>query len=234
MPIGKKPKKRMRGGYRPTLYENFRQGDLLFGLSGKIRYKSIKLERLGFSNVEARDLNVPMIERFVKNELDKRYRRRLSFVHQRHLQLLEEHRDYILRSGGKDPWDAKDKTERQINVAIRRACKLLITTSKKEKRKIHIETDGMNMKRICEKLIAGGKDNSVSGGEMRAAFRAGDDADVIYYYRAREVAPPASSLRFAGHFARYQLSVQAKHEGGLAAAVELKKGNVMLSVAAIT
>ncbi|OGT30669.1 MAG: hypothetical protein A3E87_06825 [Gammaproteobacteria bacterium RIFCSPHIGHO2_12_FULL_35_23] len=194
-----------------TLADYFQQGDLIYGLAEGIRAVIEILQAAGFIYVDAASLNIPLVEKVITDEITPEYRATLTSEELEHLALLSKYKNTLLRSGGINPWP-QDKESPKLNIAIRRACKLLIREAENQKRAIHVITDGMNFKRICEKHDEKGlPDVSISGGEIRTAYKYRRFKQVYFYFRGKRTLPPWEKTAFASHFKHYDYRRSLKH-----------------------
>jgi hypothetical protein len=187
----------------PGLHTSFRQGDLVFGLFARREKYSKQLEGLGFSNVYANSLNMPLVRDLMDGKFSPEYIRTLKPYQRKYAKLLEYNKEYLFRSGGKDPTGHVDEKEKKFMIAIRRACKLLIWSAAHSKRRsIHFILDGVDHRRVTSKLdpLTGIYDPAISGSELRQAYRDRDAAfsfverPSFFFYKEKagrlELVPP--------------------------------------------
>jgi hypothetical protein len=147
-----------------SLYANFKQGDLVFGLAKSQEIAIENLSRRGFTFTYANSLNNPVME----IALDKRRapREGLESATSAHLQFLRRHKAYLLRPGGRPIPAVPDPV---IGPAYRRACKLLLISRERDRTSIaHVIVAGIDWGRVINKAAY---DLGVTNSEMRAAFR---------------------------------------------------------------
>lgn len=194
------------------LEDNFRQGDLLFGLSGP-KYPRDKitdqLETNGFKNTYANTLNDGIVEAVLKRKIDHTSTENPQL---KHFFFLLGHRDYLLRQPGKK---APFIVDEQLGAAYRRACKLLlINRDSKRTSRTHIITTGIRWAEICDKSKA---KLSITCSELRAAFRDylkhGKNPHILFYNDKLEVMDhaPWEEKEIKPFFDAYAKSVKEKH-----------------------
>lgn len=162
-----------------TILENFKAGDLLFGLTGKTRTDLIAaLRKKGFTHVVANDLNAPVID-FVLENKELPSNRPLQEKAHYDIMSTKEVKRYLTKPDGV-PISAMEDDPRK-GVAYRRACKLL-ANSGNEGRRIHFDLTGIDMNRASKKSPS---DNGITNSELRSLYRisrmSGNNSFVFFY-----------------------------------------------------
>ncbi len=200
----------------------FRPGDLIFGRHEVLQNVADYLKRRGYSSVKASDFNLPLIDELLTGRLTEKYIAGLDRRHQQHARLLLKHQDYLLANQGTNPWP--EKPDKRRSIAFRRACKLIVReAAKTHSRSIHFMLGGMDHRQVAEKeAIRGRRDISISGGELRTAFRHREDvarpsskkekpAFLFYNEKNISVPPPwAYGQPDAKYYAGYQKALERK------------------------
>lgn len=154
-----------------SIFDNFKQGDIVFGLLAPRQEVINKLAASGFQHTFANSLNTPTIS-LVLNQAPEEEKNatqisQLDPAQKQHFEFLNKHKDYLLFEPGKSVPTMKD-TNPKVGAAYRRACKLLLINRENRTHTAHFVTKGIFWKRICDKTI----DNvSVTASELRAAYR---------------------------------------------------------------
>jgi hypothetical protein len=149
----------------PSIYKNFRQGDLVFGITSPERTAVVnKLEAQGFTHVYANELNGSVVTDVLNGTISST----LDAYQRAHYQFLLSFNDTIKdlrRPGGKLIPQSKDAPN--ISIAYRRACKMLITYSN-ENRRSHVLISNIDWEHTCNKEKSQG---GVTDSELRAVYR---------------------------------------------------------------
>lgn len=147
-----------------SLYANFKQGDLVFGLAKPQKIAIDHLEERGFTFTFANALNNPVVE--IAIDKAPMPREGLESAKRAHLEFLLRHKAYLLRHGGRPIPALLDPV---IGPAYRRACKLLLISRESGRRATaHVIVAGIDWDRVIHKTAS---DLGVTNSEMRAAFR---------------------------------------------------------------
>lgn len=161
--VDKKPK--TQTGSQISLFDNFKQGDLVYGLIGP-RAEIIKsLKEKGFNHLYTNALNNDVVEMVVDDTTDGY--EKLCGPKKENYQLLKKYRDYLCRQGG------RPVPVMQYNpihgAAYRRACKLLLINREENRNyAAHVLTEGIEWERVCDKKQS---KLGVTDSELRAAYR---------------------------------------------------------------
>lgn len=166
---------------RKTLHENFKQGDVLFGLLDPRYEVGKQLSDKGYTHVYANDLNSPAVKLAVNRTTNKKAKPQLDSNQFAHFRLLRRNLKYLKRQPGRPVPLMKD--DPKLGASYRRACKLLlINRSVKRTYKTHVITKGIDWRRVCTKRKS---DLGVTNSEMRAAFRDavrhGKNRHILFY-----------------------------------------------------
>lgn len=157
-----------------SLLDDFKQGDLLFGLANERKPYTDKLRERKNTYYSANHLNIPLVDTFLNTGLTEEKVQDLPEKEASHARLLLKHSALLTKPGGKDPWGEQTPEEKKKGVVIRRACKLLVKTAKENQSvgAIRFVLDGIDIQRVCTKQTADGMiDTSITSGELRAAYR---------------------------------------------------------------
>jgi hypothetical protein len=195
----------------PTVFNNFTQGDLLFGLYDNRATVDTVLTEKGFHHKLAIELNSEVVEMVIHGTTQEKIAS-LDSEKQKHYHFLNKHRDYLMRQPGKPiPSHSSGPI---ISAALRRACKLLlIHRGPNRKSSSHVITNGIFWKRACSKEIS---QNGVTDSEMRAAYRDylnnGPNPHVFFYDDKYKQMPkaPWELEQFKHHWKNYNQSRDQK------------------------
>jgi hypothetical protein len=195
----------------PTLYENFKQGDLLFGLFEERNKVSHIIKEKGFHHTIANKLNNSVVDMVVKGSPAKAKIDKLEPEKHQHYTFLSKHRDYLIRQPGKP---IPSVTDPLVSAAYRRACKLLlINREPNRKSNAHFITNNIIWKRTCTKSLS---QQGITDSEIRAAYRDyqtnGSNPHIFFYdsqYRQMKQ-PPWLLSPFKLHWQRYDATRKLK------------------------
>ena len=147
-----------------TVYDNFKQGDVLFGLVDERYEVDKKLKTSNYHHTVANRLNSPAVDKIIKGKESAEDLAELDAEQKTHYQLLLKHKDYLTKQPGKP---IQTISEPIASAAYRRACKLLLINRDPERTyNAHFITNNVFWKRVCAKT-----DNGVTNSELRAAYR---------------------------------------------------------------
>lgn len=197
------------------LLDDFKRGDILFGLTSKREKYFEKLDNEQHQYYSANHLNIPLVSELLQGELDNEKIKTLPDEQKNHARLLLKHSEVLTKNGGKDPWN-KEKIEQKLRaIAIRRACKLLVKTAKENTGigSIRFLLDGIDMKRVCSRKTTDGKlDTSITSGELRAAYRtrSQNNGAVFFYNKGLQVCAPWEQEAYKQHWLEYEKSCAEK------------------------
>lgn len=210
-PVYKKSKTHAPGS---SVFDNFKQGDLLFGLlepRNKVMDAIIK-QNSDFHHMVANDLNEPVIKRVINNDVLVVNKSELGSEEEKHFMFLSKHREYLLRQPGKTL--SHMSSEPIIGAAIRRACKLLLINREPDRTsRVHVITDGIVWKNVCDKPQSGLR---ITNSEMRAAYRDykrnGLNPHLFFYDVNKKLmpAPPWKLPQFKHHWEKYDKAMREK------------------------
>jgi len=177
------------------LLDCFKQGDLLFGLTGSRNHFFYALDMLGHQYYSANHLNIPLVEQLLGHNLTENAIENLPKQKRSHAKFLLKHQTILTKPGGKDPWSKATAEEKKRAIVIRRACKLLVKTVKANQDigRVHFLLDGINMQRVCSRQTSDNQiDNSITSGELRAAFRTrwANRNSIFFYENGQRVLAP--------------------------------------------
>ena len=204
-----------------TIYDNFKQGDLIFGLLSETTPVIKELRKRNFTHIIAQDLNDTTIEDLYHNK-----RAFLELPKHKHRLYLINHRDYLFKSPQKPlPHDRAKKSNWPISGAYRRSCKLLICNRHPKRAYVsHVVLKNVDWDRVFNKKNADGSINDgITNSELRAAYRDYCNHGVhpwmkFYNEKLMELdAPPWDTCLVAGHALNYEQQRLAK----LAADIEI-------------
>lgn len=157
-----------------TIFQLFKQGDILLGLKNEKEEDANKLKTLGFKYPCAKFLNNPTVRHILKGEEVKSK----DTMIMKHVELLKKNLAYLKRPGGK-PF-VEEPQDKEWSCAIRRSCKLLAT--ERDARQIHVYTKGVDWDMVFDKEKS--KD-SVTGSELRVIarneIRHGKNPNILFY-----------------------------------------------------
>jgi hypothetical protein len=184
-------KMKIETGSTRTVYDNFKQGDLLFGLFEERRKVDKIIEKQGFHHTVANELNSSVVKMVAKGSAEKAEINKLDSEKRRHYTFLSKHRDYLIRQPGKPIATVSDPL---VSPAYRRACKLLLINREPDRTSnAHFITNNIIWKRACTKSIS---QQGVTDSEVRAAYRDylknGLNPHIFFYdsqYRQMKQAP---------------------------------------------
>lgn len=195
-----------------SLYDNFKRGDLVFGLA-KPRDTVIKiLTKGGYTHTYSNALNGSVVELVIAGTADAKTLYALDEIQRNHYYFLLKHRDYLLRKPGKEI--PARPGEPEIGAAYRRACKLLLTNRDTSRMSCaHVVISDIDWARVCDKEKSG---LGVTDSEMRAAYRDhrthGKNPNIFFYDAELTLLKesPWELPSVAEHFSRYEEKRQAK------------------------
>ncbi|MDR3477707.1 MAG: hypothetical protein P4M14_06720 [Gammaproteobacteria bacterium] len=193
--------------YLPTtVFANFKQGDLLFGLFAERQKVDKKIEAKGFHHTVANELNQDVVEMVVLGTTEDKIKQ-LEAEQLKHYHFLSKYRDYLIRKPGKPISAAKEPL---VSAAYRRACKLLLINREPDRTATaHVITNKIIWKRACRKELS---QQGVTDSEMRAAYRDyqehGSNPHVLFYdANHRQMAMTPWELEpFKPHWEHYRRS----------------------------
>jgi len=142
---------------------------------------------------------MPAVQYILQNA-DNKMIQGLTTYQKAHYEFLKKHKGYLTKSGGKPLSISPD--DRELDVAIRRACKLLVCSAN-ENRRIHFELDHINIERICK---AEPTDLGITNSEINAAYRNAKDNPHLFFYMQGESVPapaPWNNPDNVQHFQKY-------------------------------
>lgn len=196
------PAKKLKVEEKPqTVYDRFKQGDLIFGLNKHLDEVTEVLKTKGFHHTYANTLNTPVLDMIVNDK-----KKELDPEKKQHYDFLLGYRGYLIRPNGKPVPLVKD--DLVVSAAYRRGCKLLLRYHKN----IHFLLDDINPAQVCDKKLSG---DGVTNSELRALYRAyrekGTLTNVSFYLNEVLLNKmPWDLPNFAPHFARYEQHLQNK------------------------
>ena len=189
-----------------TLENNFKQGDILFGLNEPRNVVSKTLQAKGHTDTDADTINLTIVERVISETSSSDAQEGLNASHLKHYSFLFGYRDYLKKKPGKSLLSLTDNPE--LGAAHRRACKLwLINRDPGRTYNAHVITTGINWKRVCDKTLSG---SGVTDSEMRAAYRdrikKGPNPHIFFYNEKLELleAPPWEKENIKQEFDNYE------------------------------
>lgn len=180
------------------LIHNFKNGDLLFGLSKTLTTYNVLTRMRGLDYIIGNDLNGPVIREILSHRPPH-----ASFTpHQKaHYEFLLSHRDYLTKKGGRPI--PNHRSEPALGVAFRRGCKLLVLSAN-EHRRIHFELDGLDIKRVCDRRK---DDFGVTNSELRALYKdhieRGTNPHVFFYRNGIQCKAPWDEKDNEAHWKAY-------------------------------
>ena len=203
--IAKKAKLNFPHEFEGSIYNNFRQGDMVFGLKKPLWRIIDKLAQHGFTYTYARSLNAGMVGQVVNNvNISDEDFCKLEFEKQEHYLFLMTYKGYLLREPGKSTASLKDN-DPKLGAAIRRACKLLANPDKFKSHRAHIELDGINWEFVCNKNKTG---LGVTNSELRSIYRdfanKGPNPNVFFYNKNVKCKPPWEQDEIKSHWDAYE------------------------------
>jgi hypothetical protein len=177
MPPKKKPRVE-----RKNLYDNFQQGDLVFGLNSFLSPVHNELSQRGFRHYYCNSLNSTVVPAVV---LDSPYPKKLDKAQNQHYQFLGKHKEYLQRASGKPILSSS--LEPHVSAAFRRACKLLLINRDSERNHMaHVVLGDIDWSLVCDKTNQG-----ITNSELRAAYRDislhGNHPNILFYNKNLEL-----------------------------------------------
>lgn len=147
---------------RTSLYDNFQQGDLVFGLNSSTASIYETLENRGYHHYYCNSLNGAVVSSVFENKPEPSS---LDVEQKKHYHFLSKHKAYLQREGGKPIPVMED--EPALGAAFRRACKLLLVNRDPERNyTAHVVLKDVDWNRVCDKT-----DKGITNSEIRAAYR---------------------------------------------------------------
>lgn len=200
-----------------SVYNRFKQGDLLYGFSDLRVEIGTRLFVKGFRDLFANDYNEEVIDALLAGKTEKEIKqdeKKFPPNKSSHFHFLSKFKNYLLRKPYKLlPSKADDL---KTATAIRRACKLLLI-NREGKRSTHMLTKDVDWKRVCnKKRLNGDQDLSVTYSELRAAFRDhqlyGENPHIFFYDKHHRLMkePPWKDPDIAPLFAEYEKKSKMK------------------------
>ena len=198
------------------LYENFRQGDIVYGLLTPRNIVNDELHKRGYTNTYTNALNDPAVRLAMNSTLPAKATEELSQAQYKHFLFLSKHREYLNREPGRTIPNMLE--DRRLGAGCRRACKLLLINRDPERTyHAHVITTDIDWKRVCDKKKSG---LGVTDSEMRSAYRDarlhGKNPHILFYDKHLRLleTPPWEQPKIAEEFARYDLQRTAKPKVG--------------------
>lgn len=146
-----------------SILNQFKQGDLVFGLLKPRNEVVAKLEAAGCHHMTANTLNMPTVKLIVDKveNTDK-----LDAPQKKHYNFLKKREKYLLFKPGKTLPSMPDEPE--LGAAIRRSCKLLLVNHEQDRPTVHVVTQKIDWEHV---FVNGKKDCGITDSEMRACYR---------------------------------------------------------------
>lgn len=163
-----------------SIFNQFEQGDLIFGLTKVKNEVAPKLSQHGYTFLNAQSLNEKVVKMIVygctQNDISQ-----LSKEEQKHYYFLKKHSKYLLKADGR-PLRESD-TDVRLSAVFRRVCKLiLVNRDPKRTRTVHVLTKGLKWDRLWDKKKSG---FGITDSEVRAAYRDflkhGENPHIVFY-----------------------------------------------------
>lgn len=164
-----------------TLYDNFQQGDLIFGLNSFVKPIHQKLRQDGFHHYYCNSLNGSVVSSVV---LETPPSNTLDSSEKKHYQFLLRHKEYLQYPGGKPL--PTGSMEPNVSAAFRRACKLLLINRDSGRNyTAHMVLGDIDWNQVTDKTNQG-----ITNSELRAAYRDaslhGKHPNILFYNRRLE------------------------------------------------
>jgi hypothetical protein len=191
------------------LVDNFKQGDILFGLMSARGPEKKLLKAKGFTDIIANDLNSIAVQIAIDETATLKTNNKPKS--DSHLEFLKRHKDYLTKPDGKPFPNSKLKP--RVSAAFRRACKLLLINREPDRTiNAHIIIKNINWKRVCNKtkLPHNKACAGITSSEMRAAYRdyvrSGPNPHIFFYDRNNNLMPqpPWELEKYKPVFERYR------------------------------
>jgi len=197
-----------------TIFDKFKQGDLVYGLIKPRDAVTEKLTKQGFTYTYANKLNDPAVSLVMKGSSRREAEKTLDYTQTKHFRFLRRHADYLKRLPGRTIPLMHD--DPRCGAAYRRACKLLLINRDPDRKyKTHVMTKDIDWRRVCDKTKSG---LGVTDSEMRAAFRDeirhGRNPNILFYDAELNLlsAPPWEKPELAGIFQSYRDHILKKDQ----------------------
>lgn len=186
-----------------SIYNNFKQGDVVFGLYWP---RALVIERLGlngFTVTYAEALTRPTVSYIMENA-SKKEMKKLIPEQKQFAKFLQKHVDYLKRDGGKH-FGATSEKDQKLDAAYRRACKLLLINRDTDRTyRAHFILNDLDWKRVCDNKQSG---ISVTGSELRAAYRDyrknGPNQFIFFYNNDHSCRAPWNQKHLVRHWQYY-------------------------------
>ena len=165
-----------------SLHDNFKQGDLVFGLNSFLKPVHDKMCRNKFKHYYCNSLNGPVVPDVIK---DKPPAKTLDNAQKKHYQFLLRHKDYLKKEDGKPI--LRSPLEPDVSAAFRRACKLLLINREQNRNyTAHMILGDVDWQQVCDKTHQG-----VTNSELRAVYRDislhGKHPNILFYNKKLEL-----------------------------------------------
>jgi hypothetical protein len=192
-----------------SVLNQFKQGDVLFGLLEPRNKISKKLKKANFTNIVANTLNSQVVDEVIcHTPLDCLY---LPERKKRHYLFLHKYKNNLTKPGGR-PISKKPKNIPE-SIAIRRACKLLL--NKSETHASHVLTQEIDWEKVCDKEKSG---LGITDSELRAAYRdyvrSGNkvNPNILFYNSKNQLMPkpPWEDPEIQPYFENYKKTMKPK------------------------
>lgn len=194
-----------------SVYNEFSQGDLVFGLQEPQQTVAKRLAQQGFHHTYAQTLNGKTVSKLIKTST---VATPLAPEEEAHFDFLQQHQAYVLRSPPGKPLPVLADNP-VLGSAFRRACKLLLMNRDPDRTsRAHVVTDKVDWARVCDKRLSKG---GITDSELRAAYRDylkhGDHPHIFFYdSRHRRTLAPWKQPELVGFWRHYDEQRQRKRE----------------------
>jgi hypothetical protein len=196
---------------KDSVFNQFKQGDILFGLLEPRNKIDERLEEKKFEFTCVSEYNKTTMKLLIHPNEEKI--KALNPTQAAYYQFLVKHKDYLLRERPGAKKLPRSKEYSIEDAAIRRSCKLLlIDNSPERKSHAHMTLTDVDFSKTCDKKKSKG---GVTDSEYRAAFRYwqkyGKHPFIHFYDKNnRETIPPWEQPSLSQYWEHYDKQRQAK------------------------